>query len=87
MANFVIDGLGLCQGAKLVSTIGRSSIFLFIFRLFPSGEEKIFCAAFCTSLLELTKGMSAELFGLKNRRFDLPVFNMMQNLSKNWTLN
>ena len=39
-ASFLFNGLGLCPGAKLVSTNDRPPYSLILFRLFPSGGEK-----------------------------------------------
>ena len=50
MANKSIAGLGLSLEAKLVSTNGR---------LFPSGDEKNYCAAFCTIRLDVLQVISA----------------------------
>ena len=65
MAETKIAILGLSLGAKLVSTYDRTSFFSITHRLFPSGGEKINCAAFCTARLDLLQGMSVELIAQK----------------------
>ena len=65
MATFLLNGLGLSQGAKLVSTNDRYLTFSIIFRLVPRGDEKK-CAAFCTIRLDVLQGRSVEIFAQKN---------------------
>ena len=51
--------------------------------LYPSVEgEKTNCAAFGMIRLDVLQGISVEIFAQQNRRSDLPVFNIKQNLAK-----
>ena len=83
MAKQKIDGVGLSLGAKLVSTNERPLIFsILLLRLFPSGGEKQNCAAFCTIWLNVLQRHVCRKVRAKNRRSDLPVFNVKQNPAK-----
>ena len=75
------NGLGPSLGAKIVSTNGRPSTFSIIFRLFPSGGEK----KIAPHLHEPAGGTPRHLcrfFRANNRRSDLPMFNIKQNLAQ-----
>ena len=82
MAIFFFNGLGLSLGANLVSVDDRPSYYSVAFSLFPSGSEKI--SALCT-FHEPVGGTPSHVcrhLRAKNRRFDLPVFNIKQNLAR-----
>ena len=81
MVNTKNTGLGLSPEAKLVLTNDRPSTFSIIFRLFPSGDKRKL-RRILHDLVERTPRHSCRNFRERNRRSDLPVFNIKQNLAK-----
>ena len=82
MDSFLFYGLGLSLGAKLVSTNDWPSFFSNNIRPFflPGAKNKL------RSILHRPVGRTPKHvcrnFRAKNRRSDLPVFNIKQNLAK-----
>ena len=56
--------------------------FSIIFRLFPNGGEKKIASHFAPSGWMCAPRHVGRIFRAKNRRSDLPVFNMKHNLAK-----
>ena len=65
---FLLNGLGLSLGAKLVSTNDRPSYPSVILRLFPTGGEEKNCAAFCANRLEVLKACMSYMFSRKKSK-------------------
>ena len=84
MAVFLFNGLGLSLliRAKLVSTNDWPSISSIRFRFFPSESEEKILRRISHEPIGGTPRHVRSFFSAKNRRSDLPVFNIKQNLAE-----